>query len=323
MIKGGYMPIGRDIFEPDIWGDKHKLSKLEAYLWMFDNAAYEDTVVYVDGKSVELTRGQFCKSFGTLSEEWGWGKTAVRRFVKMLCDTHRLTIETPPDARVQRFSLSNYTDLKIERHDVGTTLKRHLAHFSDCESEDYGVEPARHLARHWNDIEMIPLIKNKKINNTTTTTSTNVDSVVAVDVCTNLVVDYKGGIIRGEIWRKDFDQYLHGLREIYNSLRKDEVWLAEQRKLNPNVDILLTLEKACVNYWATEAGWAKKKKSRSKAINWRTTLQNSISQNFNRVYENKTNNRSPHNDDRSGVSDEYKQRLLANLGFNPNTGKAL
>ena len=57
-------------------------------------------------------------------------------------------------------------------------------------------------------------------------------------------------------------------------------------RLNPNVDILLTLEKCCVNYWGTEAGWNNKKKSKSEP-NFRMTLQNAVSSKINYVYKNR------------------------------------
>ena len=37
-----------------------------------------------------------------------------------------------------------------------------------------------------------------------------------------------------------------------------------QERLNPNIDVKLSLEKGYVNFWGTEAGWIHKKKSRSK-----------------------------------------------------------
>ena len=51
------------------------------------------------------------------------------------------------------------------------------------------------------------------------------------------------------------------------------------------MNIKLSIEKSCANYWATEAGWKKKKGSRSKEIDMKMTLINAI--NINKVYDAK------------------------------------
>jgi len=61
--------------------------------------------------------------------------------------------------------------------------------------------------------------------------------------------------------------------------------LKTQQRLNPNVNIKLSIEKGFRNFWGTEAGWQHKKKSRSKEIDWKRTIINSIA--FNKVYYTK------------------------------------
>lgn len=86
-------------------------------------------------------------------------------------------------------------------------------------------------------------------------------------------------------WKDDFDIYKSELREEYLKLIKDKEFIKTQEKFHPNLDIQLSLEKACTNFWATEAGWRHKKKKRSKEINWKTTLTNAID--LNKVYKPK------------------------------------
>lgn len=108
-------------------------------------------------------------------------------------------------------------------------------------------------------------------------------------ICESIEEDTSGlEINSARTWKNDFGVYKEGLRETYNALRSDSQWLEQQRKYHPGVDILLTLEKACVNYWATEAGWKHKKSQRSAEIDWRRTLTNAISQPQNKVYEPRT-----------------------------------
>lgn len=98
--------------------------------------------------------------------------------------------------------------------------------------------------------------------------------------------DEKGGV--GEkTWRNDFDLYKAELREQYNLIISDAEFIRVQERLNPGVDIKLTIEKACVNFWSTEAGWKHKKNSKSKELDWKQTLINSLTMQSNKVYKEK------------------------------------
>lgn len=86
-------------------------------------------------------------------------------------------------------------------------------------------------------------------------------------------------------WRTDFETYKKELREAYRSAVADTSWLDQRRRYHPNLDIELTLERACAEYWATEAGWLHKRKSKSGSINWRSTFCQTLEK--NKVYKQK------------------------------------
>lgn len=92
-----------------------------------------------------------------------------------------------------------------------------------------------------------------------------------------------------EEWKTNYDVYLKQLREAFKSIKKNTGWLAKQEEFYPKVDILKSIEKSCVNFWATEAGWRHKKKSKYKTIGWNQTFANSISQPQNKVYKTEIN----------------------------------
>lgn len=97
----------------------------------------------------------------------------------------------------------------------------------------------------------------------------------------------KEGDCKGETeyvpsWRDSLELYLAMCRDEYSKLLKDSSFIAQQEKYHPNVNIRLSLEKALNNFWATEAGWLHKKKSKAKEINWRLTFTNAID--MNRVF---------------------------------------
>lgn len=90
-------------------------------------------------------------------------------------------------------------------------------------------------------------------------------------------------------WKDDFQVYLSGLQDAYRAIRQDNEWITKQERLNPNVDVLLSVEKSCVNFWSTEAGWRNKKKGGAKSIDWKSTFANAIPNQMNRVYKQRTN----------------------------------
>jgi len=83
-------------------------------------------------------------------------------------------------------------------------------------------------------------------------------------------------------WKNSFEIYLSECKLGYEKFMTDDVLLKKQERLNPGVNIKLSIEKGFANYWSTEAGWKKKKASRSNEIDWQRTIINSID--FNKVY---------------------------------------
>jgi hypothetical protein len=84
-------------------------------------------------------------------------------------------------------------------------------------------------------------------------------------------------------WRNSFEVYKQELKEAYIKLINDVDYIKQRQGYHNNLDIPKSLEKACVDYWATEEGWAKKKKSKSKTIDWRSTFNNALSLSCNQV----------------------------------------
>lgn len=86
-------------------------------------------------------------------------------------------------------------------------------------------------------------------------------------------------------WKNDFEIYKNNLRNWFDEIQNDTTWIKQQEKYNPNVDILLTIEKSCVAFWATEAGWKNKKKSGYVSIDWKSTFAKTMD--MNKVYKPK------------------------------------
>ena len=88
-------------------------------------------------------------------------------------------------------------------------------------------------------------------------------------------------------WKKSFDEYKNQVREAFTEAIQDKTWMQKQQEYYPNINIKKSLEKACFNYWATEAGWQNKRSKKTKAINWKTTFGNALAMKENHVYNDK------------------------------------
>lgn len=88
-------------------------------------------------------------------------------------------------------------------------------------------------------------------------------------------------------WKLDYNIYLQEAGKAYCNLKSDTKWIKSRERYHPNLDILLSIEKAFVDYWGTEAGWNHKKKSKADSINWKTTYQNALTMKCNQVWKDK------------------------------------
>lgn len=95
-------------------------------------------------------------------------------------------------------------------------------------------------------------------------------------------------------WRNNFEIYKSEMYSVFEAIKNDQKFIIEQERFNPNVDIILSIEKSISNYWGLESGWKNKKKSKTEKIDWISTFKNAISLSANKVYKsrNSTDNKS-------------------------------
>ena len=92
-------------------------------------------------------------------------------------------------------------------------------------------------------------------------------------------------------WRNDFGVYKDELLEWFRNIETDSEYLKKQERLNPNLDILLSIEKSIENYWGLEVGWHNKKKNKDTVnIDWKSTIAKNIDK--NKVYKNEANRKT-------------------------------
>lgn len=87
-------------------------------------------------------------------------------------------------------------------------------------------------------------------------------------------------------WKNDYDIYIRDCERVYEKLRMDNKWIEQQSAINPKINVLLTLERAYLNFWGTHTGWEYCKKKKRKTIDWEQTFKNALSNNSNKVWKN-------------------------------------
>jgi hypothetical protein len=88
-------------------------------------------------------------------------------------------------------------------------------------------------------------------------------------------------------WKNDYEIYKDELRKAYQKFTTDKSYISERQNYHPGLNIILSLEKACKDYWVTEAGWTYKKKQKIDKIDWKRTFNNALTQKSNQVWLSK------------------------------------
>jgi hypothetical protein len=91
-------------------------------------------------------------------------------------------------------------------------------------------------------------------------------------------------------WRDDFNIFLGLVNSAKEQLLLDKKCKAKMELYYPNLNYELSLQKMVDDYWGTEEGWQKKKKSPKKDANidMVKTLKNGFSRHYNRLYKRTT-----------------------------------
>lgn len=246
-IKGGYILQPRIIDDSSIAHESPITRELWAYL--LRNVSYQTTDKYV--------RGSGFFDLGTIAEDLHWyvgyrkmkySKSQLTKTVRRL--TERNTIETAKEIRGFIVTICNYEYYQDPKNYEGNS--------------EGNTKKLRRNSEGLTINKNIKNIKNKEEEEPP--------------------IPPKGDVAK--TWREDFKVYRDQLDEAYKLLIIDEEFIKTQEKFNPDVDIILSMDKSITNYWGIEAGW-KKKKSDKKLENpdWKTTLVNAIGR--NRVFKPK------------------------------------
>lgn len=123
-MKEGYIKLYRKIQENELWKERRVFSKAEAWIDILMEVQHttEPTKVILGMTVLTCTRGESLKSLETWGERWGWHKSKVRRFLKLLVDNSM--IELKNDTVTTRLKVCQYDEYQGERNANETQMKR-------------------------------------------------------------------------------------------------------------------------------------------------------------------------------------------------------
>lgn len=243
-----FIPINRRLFEHHFWCEERNFSRFEAWIYLIKEARFEDTSVYDGNKVVPVKRGQLYVSIRHLASNFGWSTKKVLGFLSLLVSEKMIIKETAKETGQSVITICNYDIYNSELKNRKQGRKR---------------------------------VGNSK--ETISNKDNNINNIYPP------IIPLTGDDANEEKnWRDDFKIYLSGLEKAYNCLIKDNSFLSERQKYHPNLNIHLSLEKAYKDYWATEVAWRKRKKTKSKELNWKATFCNALTQKVNQVYLQKS-----------------------------------
>jgi len=79
----GWIKLNREIINNCLWNDK-PFTKGQAWIDLLLSANHKPAKIMIKNNIIAIERGQQARSEVTLSANWGWSRTKVRRFLKLL-----------------------------------------------------------------------------------------------------------------------------------------------------------------------------------------------------------------------------------------------
>ncbi|MCH7963739.1 MAG: hypothetical protein IH852_07355 [Bacteroidetes bacterium] len=120
-MKKGWISIHRELTEHWLWEDK-PFSNGQAFIDMLLECNHKSKEVRIGNEIVYCNRGESIKSLDTWAKRWGWNKSRVRRFLKLLEKAN--TIETKKARNTTYLSICNYDNYQGNQNENETKVKR-------------------------------------------------------------------------------------------------------------------------------------------------------------------------------------------------------
>ena len=123
----GHLKVSRKAYATDpFWNEKRVFSKWEAWEWLMKEASWGDRRRVIGMKVVDLKRGELLASVRFLGEAWGWKRSRVHDYLKLLTDMGRIAgqRETPEGTVYLLVNYDRYQSTQDDEPDADRTDSR-------------------------------------------------------------------------------------------------------------------------------------------------------------------------------------------------------
>lgn len=103
----GWISLHRKIQNHWLWKEKRVFSKFEAWLDIIMLANHEDKKIVLGNELILVKRGEHITSEPKLADRWGWSRTKIRNFLKIL-EEDNMIINQKEDKKRTRLKVVNY-----------------------------------------------------------------------------------------------------------------------------------------------------------------------------------------------------------------------
>ncbi len=130
---GNWFAVSRMVFDHYVVGAgqvmpaqdprRGSFSKMEAWLWLVANAAYEPSMIVNKGREMTLQPGELMGAHSYLAEQWNWSVDAVRWFLKRLEMTSQILRHVSAERtkrntnQCQVLTICNYDNYQFRKAD--------------------------------------------------------------------------------------------------------------------------------------------------------------------------------------------------------------
>lgn len=126
----GWISLHRRIRDHWIWQEK-PFDKRSAWIDLLMMANHQENKFLLGSELIEIQRGSFVTSELKLMERWGWSKTKVRNFLKLLEEDGMLIKKT--DKKKTTLTICNYNDYQNSENHKETTREPQKDHVETTE----------------------------------------------------------------------------------------------------------------------------------------------------------------------------------------------
>lgn len=118
----GYISLHRQLQDNWLWQEQREFSKAEAWIDMLMTVNHTEADLVIKMEVFKCGVGESLLSLDSWAKRWGWDKSKVRRFFKLL--EAQQMIVTKSERKTTRLSICNYASYQCKRHEDETQMKR-------------------------------------------------------------------------------------------------------------------------------------------------------------------------------------------------------